>query len=572
MKRRWRNILGSVAAGLVLLAASQSGAGSSGRESDRNGQFREAGRSGAMDCDRLPEFDRARISRCSPQVAASIFLKEDTEQFGVLSIRPAECLERALSFQMAGCSREVLPVQRVDSDENLFLKISSYAARGSALNGYRPGGDTGTFDFWDSSWFDKPKLQFQFAYNRHVPEKFVPFSMPTSYSRKENTFFRDDFVSYYATAGGLIFPGYSRLANMVNSGLRLSDKLVPHDSYSGLSNEVEHENPLLGYLSSFTGPLSPMLIKTYYKSFDSNSQNVAATGLIRSDHFPFNRHDAGLDAFWEFNSFFSINAGYRWQRWERDPEYWENASTDEHMPKVVLKVSPSQWLNVLASFSQSIRTGSDYKLMKADPELPEQVLLPKFSLSDRTRSSFDFATQISPSKDLGISLHCGFTIDSYDNSEYRLIDGESWSAGASIAWSPISRLILSAEFLHEEFQTRQLAGNASAIFDSRDRLDSIGAGLNLILIPEKLNFVARGSYSISKSDGMAGRLGGVCVLSRFENFLRLQYSKELSFRCGYLFEGFGAGQGSIALTDPSLESPLRDYSAHVMVGVINYEF
>jgi len=576
MKPSWKIVLGSVAAGLLLLGAARSGTCGSDGEADWSRGLGMAGYERVSVCEGQADIEPDRIGSAATEAAGAIFRRADgVRHFDVCDTGVVEFGERVLALGTGGGGREPVPEAGAGSRGNLYHAVGARVPGVPETLLNSGATDPGSSDRWNGSWFEQPRLQFQFIYNRQGSERYVPFAMPSSYTRKDNPFFKDDFVSYSAVPRGLVFPGDARLGRMIDSGLRLGDRLFSPTLYTELSNHIEQEDLLLGYLSSLSDPLNPVVIKTHYRSYDSNAQTDTMTGLIRADHFPYNRRDAAVDAYWEVNGFFSVDVGYRWQRWERDPEYWENASTDEHLPKIVLKASPFQWLNVSASFSQSIRTSSDYRLMKADPELPEQMLLPKFSQADRNRNRFDFTTQLSPSKDLGISLNCGFAMDSYGNSVFNLMDGRSWSAGASGYWAPISRLVFSASLLHEEFNSRQFAGaSASAgIYETRDTLDSVGAGLNLVLIPEKLNFIARGSYSISRSDGTAARVGYGCgVLSRFENFLRLQYSPQLSFRCGYLFEGFGTGQGGIAFVDPYSDTELKDYNAHVMVAVVNYEF
>jgi len=79
--------------------------------------------------------------------------------------------------------------------------------------------------------------------------------------------------------------------------------------------------------------------------------------------------------------------GYRWQRWERDPEYWEDVSTDEHTQRVALKASPLSWLNVSTAYSQTFRTGSICST-KQNPRTLNKSFT-KFGLADRTRNRMD---------------------------------------------------------------------------------------------------------------------------------------------------------------------------------------
>ncbi len=433
--------------------------------------------------------------------------------------------------------------------------------------------NSSAYDFDTAGSSDRPRFQFRFSLNRYSPEgSLLPFFSAPSGPR-DISIPRDETASYFGPLGGLFVPSMAKLNNHFYSW-RPRGFGSPSEEYSGLSNSIENENPLIGAFSSFIHPLNPVTVKTSYKSHNMTAQNDSAIDPARVDRFPFTKKDANFDAQWDFDAPFSVNFGYQWQRWERDPEYWENASTDEHSARIGAKTSPFSWLNLSAFYSQSLRMGSNYSFMEANPEKPEKLLLPKFSLADRSGAKLDFKSEFVPAKQLNIALNCGFSSDTYDKSAVGITDGTSWTAGAAITWTPISRLAFNVNFQHEEFSTRQGLGSSSTagLVNASDTLDTIGMAINFSLIPDKLSFISRGSYSVSNSGSIGNTDGSSGDLTRIESFLRYSYNRQLSLRCGYMHESLGAGQNSLSFWDPITNKTLKSYSSHVGLGVINYDF
>ena len=215
--------------------------------------------------------------------------------------------------------------------------------------------------------------------------------------------------------------------------------------------------------------------------------------------------------------------------------------------------------------------------MEVNPDEPELYLLPKFSLADRERSKIDFAAELKPLNDLNFLFTYSFSEDAYSNSAVNLIDGTSWESVAVMKWLPFERLALNLNYLHEEFSTSQ-AGNcqgANSIFQTNDTLDSVGGGFDFAVVPGKLSFISRGSYSIVRSDCKFDNMPGRGELIRFETFFRYKYSDDLSIKSGYLFETADAGRDGLFLRDPLWDGFMTlssGYKTHIAMVVLNYEF
>ncbi|MFZ2446203.1 MAG: MtrB/PioB family outer membrane beta-barrel protein [Syntrophobacteraceae bacterium] len=544
-----------------------------------NGKFKPK-RTVALDyCEvKIPSF-KERVEIVSPGDGfggASTVLSGGDTLFVAPNGRVGDCLERDWSSRSAsGGSGKDTGLSGAAAEQGFYRRSHGQGTVVPVISGFNPSSEETSHYFQPAGGYDRPRFQFQFSFNSYASDYNVMQSFATvpSYTRNDRSPPNDPSLSYLGNSGSLFMLGQSLLNNTFSFGWRSGDNPAS-ERYWGLSNTIEPEHPLFGYITEFKRPFNPLRFNTSIRSYDSHSTSDAATDLIRADRFPYLTKDVKVDAMWDMASPFSVNMGYRWQRWERDPEYWENASTDEHTQRVALKASPLSWLNVSTGYSQSFRSGSNYRLIEANPQDPEQILLPKFGLADRTRTGVDLTTELIPSKDMNIALTYGVSSDAYAKSIYNLIGGTSWAVGAALTWTPFSRLAFHVNYQHEEFSTRQASGIvAGDITRADDTLDTASAGMIYTLIPDRLSFVSRGSYSFSRSNYQVGDIpAGTGALARAESFVRVRCSDKFSFRCGYLYEDFGAGKGVIIFRDPLTGKSPFDYGAHVALAVINYEF
>jgi len=430
----------------------------------------------------------------------------------------------------------------------------------------------------------QPNYQFRVGYNLSIFENdnksLALFSNPSDLLSLPP----DNMANYVTAGGGVNLPYRSRITGAFSYGWLVQDSaVIPNDSpISGSSNlEV---NTLTGFISAVSRPINPLTVKGYYRIYDfhdnANDTLVSALGgdSLRSLHYPFMRQTASADAKWTFPIPVSIDVEYKYDQMNRD---YNNGDTTEHTPKVALKATPFNWLNLIGTYSHSIRDGSGY----ISPSFTaEEIALSKFYAADREQDRVDFVAEIMPLNNLTFSVNYGLANDSYDRNPFGLLSDKRWSAGIDVAWNPISRLSLNAGYMHEQFRTRERADlnsfidiDPGPILLTNDYFDTVCVGMDLVIIPEKLDFNSRYSYSFADTDFNNSNLPPLKdTISRFESYFRYRFTKNISAKVGYIFEQFSISGDYSRYTFPDdsydLDGYYKPYTAHMILGMLQYRF
>ena len=426
--------------------------------------------------------------------------------------------------------------------------------------------------------------QFRVAYNLSIFENDIKWVEVPGGSQNFVYLPPSNIAHYVTAAGGVNLPYRTRVNASFSYGwLSQHDSQLPDISFASGSTDLSVNN-ILGYLSAVSRPLDPLTLKAYYRIFDyQDTLDSTIQPSIDPNHlfhYPFTKQTADFDAKWNFKWPGSIDVEYRWDRWTRD---YMNGDTSEHTPKVAVRLTPFDWLTFISAYSHSSRDGSNYILY--DSGNPESILLNKFYAADRERDKVDLTAEFTPLNNLVFSINYGLANDTYHDSPYGLLDDKNWSAGADISYSPIKRLALSFGYLHEHFKSRVLAGPDSVIdidpgpeLLTTDDFDTFSAGLELKIIPEKLDLTTRYSYSFSRSDFHNSALPDLKEsINRLESWLRYRFTKQLAVKAGYIFETFDINNEYARLdfrqpVEYDLDGYYRPYTAHIMMGILQYKF
>jgi MtrB/PioB family decaheme-associated outer membrane protein len=425
--------------------------------------------------------------------------------------------------------------------------------------------------------------QFRLAYNLSL------FDNETNFIRFPSS---SDFLSlpasnmaqYITASGGINLPARTRLSGSFSYGWLSQDNFNLPDTASNVSAPSLNVNNIFGYASAISRPVESLTLKAYYRvySYQDSLFSDEPASLLLSDtsHYTFTKQTASFDAKWALPIPGSIDIGYRYDQWDRDNN---NGDTNEHTPKVALKFNPFNWLNLTASYAHSIRNGLN-ATESFDPALldPAQT---KFYTADRERDKVDFVTEIMPLDNLIFSINFGLANDSYNNSAFGLLDDKNWSVGADVAWSPIQRLSLSFGYMHEQYKTREdvLGGtidlDPGTLLQTDDAFDTFTTGLNLVIIPQKMDLSSRYGYSFSRSVFNNTELPDLKeTIHRFESFLRYRFTKNLAVKVGYVFENFDITDRyarydiTTSPVEYDLDGYYKPFTAHMMVGLVQYKF
>jgi opacity protein-like surface antigen len=114
-----------------------------------------------------------------------------------------------------------------------------------------------------------------------------------------------------------------------------------------------------------------------------------------------------------------------------------------------------------------------------------------------------------PLDSLTFTTSFGLGNDDFKNVGFGITGDDNWNVGADIVYVPVPRVALFANYMHEEFdskmRSRQRGGNQGDSPDYdwgskwRDIVDTVGAGVDLALIPKQLDL--RLGYGFSTATG-----------------------------------------------------------------------
>lgn len=330
--------------------------------------------------------------------------------------------------------------------------------------------------------------------------------------------------------------------------------------------------------------------------FGSNGVNVP---LLRMEQYSYLRQAVNFGADYRITSYAAVDLGYAYDSVDRD---FNEGNSDTNTGKVGLRLYPCDWLNVIANYAHSERSGSDFLEMPS-PISNTSVLTYKFYSGDDRRDIVNFIAEFFPLNNLTFSVNFNLYTDQYENSGYGLLNDRGWSAGADVSWTVNKNLTLSLGYDHEDNRTKELAdnsvfnvagtsvtvlGDAGPTLLTTNAYDTVSARADLVIIPNRLTFSTRAAFSYSASDfhnPITPNLNE--AFTHLDNFLTYRFDQHWAAKLGYMFERFtmssayqtlylnGINDSGVVVANQSfntLEGFYRDYTAHVMMAFIQYKF
>jgi hypothetical protein len=238
----------------------------------------------------------------------------------------------------------------------------------------------------------------------------------------------------------------------------------------------------------------------------------------------------------------------------------------------------------------------------------------KFDQADRTRDKGEFLLQLTPIDTVTLSGSFYGLNDNYFNTTYGLNDAQAlgWSADAS--WAPLPWLNFFAGYAHDQYKSTQQNCNISSgpptpcnpldtfVVKPQDMLDVVHAGLNVVIIPNRLDLSlgyrwsdGRSKYTFSSTPGGAAA-GEPASLPEVENTFhvfnvvaRYFLTDQWTFKLGYQYERYAEKDFTTDTIQPSVAAvpgttaaaDLRSivlgakhpsYEAHIVAMSIGYRF
>lgn len=400
----------------------------------------------------------------------------------------------------------------------------------------------------------------------------------------------DNYAHTFSGAAGFSLPWWrTRLAGGFSYAMWQQDEtFLPWTTVAGFTGNTTDAgasspdakmNIVHGNVNLTTRPLRDVTATTRYRYYELDNEtpvhtfsqvlsgggdqsvSLAATNVHENEPMAFRKQNASQEVAWRIFRPITLKGIYEWEHWNR--AHREVESSNEHTFRGVMDIQPWRWLLARLSYSQGVRTihSGGY-----DPLGGNATSLPqfrKFDEADRTRRKGDAYLQISPLDTLTLSGSVFVQADDYFNSTYGLQEAKAFGWSADVSWAPIERLSLFVGYAHDEYQSREKscsipgvgACNATGVEDffvrPRDQLDSVHAGLNLDVIPKRLDLSMGYRFSFGRSKyAVAGAAGGAATgepaaIDDMENLFhvfnivaRLFLTPNWTLKLGYQYERY----------------------------------
>ncbi|MDO8721665.1 MAG: MtrB/PioB family decaheme-associated outer membrane protein [Syntrophales bacterium] len=291
-----------------------------------------------------------------------------------------------------------------------------------------------------------------------------------------------------------------------------------------------------------TKPVEPLAVTLRYRYYDYNN---------KSDHITFPGYSAFGDSFWrtakndknaavsnEALSFTrqnaDISADYQllksltlmvegfWEDWEREELRIDD--TTEFGGGGGFIFSPTRSAKLKGNYRYAKRTVDGYKTGNTK-ENPEAVGLANYDWAERTRNQADLKLQVTPLESLTVGLSGRYQKDEFgEDNRFGLKENKSMIGAIDVTYTMSESLSFYANYVRESRKGSMQSGAKDDAFDNLatpainettigafnpenywntdidEDVDTVGVGMTVQIIPNKLTLNAGYSFSLSKMD------------------------------------------------------------------------
>jgi MtrB/PioB family decaheme-associated outer membrane protein len=252
----------------------------------------------------------------------------------------------------------------------------------------------------------------------------------------------------------------------------------------------------------------------------------------------------------------TLEGGYKYDRWQR--EFRETGETTQNTFYGSANVRPASWAVLRATYERGSRSYDEYDTGRSEhasyleaEDLANLAALRRFDQAERDTDRLISSLQLSPGGNVTLGLGYVWGREDYSTASHGLLKADSRAFSADVDYTPTARVNLFAFYTREDLSNLQRGRQSGATpsvnplddwtSDVSDQADSFGGGLNLGLVPDKLDLKLLGNYQ--KVDGnnalsaptggapdVARRaLGGVSSIAAFDDTRLWSVNAELAY-------------------------------------------
>ena len=311
-----------------------------------------------------------------------------------------------------------------------------------------------------------------------------------------------------------------------------------------------------------------------YFEYDNNTDQIDFPGFVPADDFfvtpdvpgatsianlptSFKKTTAGGDLGFDVFKKTRLGLGYTYEQTKRTSREVDNQ--EDQIFSGSLDSNFFSWLDLRASYERTERDIGDYDFdvyLKSGQDLEQLPGLRKYDEADMTRDRVRFQASVYPWEPIAVSTSFTYGEDDFHDSPYGLLEDKHYIFTFEADYLVSDRLSLHAFYSYEYYKNRQKDFGevpSSPLVDadwfarSRDIVNTVGAGVRAVLIPEKLDLDL--TYSFSDVDGRIDFYTPAADTADFDTVdettihileTKLNYTawEPLVFTLGYMYEKF----------------------------------
>jgi MtrB/PioB family decaheme-associated outer membrane protein len=258
--------------------------------------------------------------------------------------------------------------------------------------------------------------------------------------------------------------------------------------------------------------------KFRYFEYDNDTAQIEfPNGYVVSDTFldpdpvknlpiSYKKTTAGADLGFDLSRHNRLTLGYTFYETRRENR--EVAKQKDNIFRGAIDSSLLSWLDLRLSYERTDRDidGYNYTVPLAGGGADTQEpLLRKYTEADMVRDRLQFLSTVYPMEALALSGSFIYGEDDFEDSPFGLQEDTHYAASLDFDYRITERGNLHAFYSYEKYQALQrnnglVGSNVSEWFaESEDKIHTVGAGIDVSLIPKRLDLSV--SYSLSDVDG-----------------------------------------------------------------------
>jgi MtrB/PioB family decaheme-associated outer membrane protein len=361
------------------------------------------------------------------------------------------------------------------------------------------------------------------------------------------------------------------IANAAYGMMLQDDTLVPFTANSAIAAPAlpvdsadARVNTSLYYLRLTSRPWSAMHIKAHlrYYDYDNRTKQIDFTnGYVESDAFltgtaitnlptSYTKTRAGLDLGFDLPARTTLSIGYTFERTDRENS--EVDRQDDGVLKASLDNKGLGWLDLRTGYERTDRKIGTYTYdvyLRSGDDLKQLPQMRKYDQADLIRDRYQVQATVYPTQALSLTGALTYGRDDFKNSPYGLLEDNHLIASFDTDYAVNEHTSLNMFYTFEQYDNTQRGSDAGADWTAtgEDKINTLGGGVTLALIPKRLDFNL--TYAYSQADG---NISFTSTSGSFADFkavddakthalntkLKYHFSENLSLSLGYLWEKF----------------------------------